>query len=35
MQFSQEFSLAGLASGLYFVEINADGQKMLRKITKE
>jgi hypothetical protein len=35
MQFTQELSLAGLASGLYFVEINADGQKMLRKITKE
>jgi hypothetical protein len=35
MQFSQELSLAGFASGLYFVEINADGQKMLRKITKE
>lgn len=35
MQFNQELSLAGFASGLYFVEINADGQKMLRKITKE
>jgi hypothetical protein len=35
MQFSQELSLSGFASGLYFVEINADGQKMLRKITKE
>jgi hypothetical protein len=35
MQFTKELSLAGLASGLYFVEINADGQKMLRKITKE
>ena len=35
LQFTQELSLSGLASGLYFVEINADGQKMLRKITKE
>jgi len=34
-QFTKDISLEGQAKGVYFVELKADGQKMMRKLIVE